>query len=140
MHRTLVSIALIATVATAQVPPTPSHAELLFVEGTNQFRAPAGEKNPSKGLALLLAAAAKGYELAPFGLCVALSVEPEILNLIESYAWCSVAAKLNNKYATLGGSRAVEVLGRIAVHEGAESVNTAKSKGAEYEATFQRAP
>jgi len=119
---------------------SPSEGERLFVEGTNFFRAPGAERDAPKGLAKLQASAALGYRFAPYGLCIALSVEPEIINLVESYAWCRVAALRDNKFSEKSNSRALEVLGRIAVTQDPEAVATAKRKASAYEAAFKDEP
>jgi len=62
---------------------SPSEGERLFVEGTSFFRAPGAERDASKGLAKLQASAALGYRFAPYGLCIALSAEAEIINLVR---------------------------------------------------------
>jgi len=119
---------------------SPSEGERLFVEGTSFFRAPGAERDASKGLAKLQASAALGYRFAPYGLCIALSAEAEIINLVESYAWCRVAAQRNNKFSERSDSRALEVLGRITVTQGMEAVAAAKSKATAYEAAFKDEP
>ena len=112
----------------------------MFVEGTKLFRAPGAEHDAWKGLGKLQASAALGYRFAPFGLCIALSAEPEIINLVESYAWCRVAGQRNNKFSERSNSRALEVLGQIAVHQGVEAVAAAKSKASAYETAFKDEP
>jgi hypothetical protein len=122
----------------AQSPP--SVGERLFVEGTEIFRATGSARDIRKGIDKLLASADHGYHFAPYGLCIAFSVEPEILNLVESYAWCKVAARKRNRVAERAESRATEVLGRIAVHEGVGSVSLAKQKAGEYERKYVTEP
>jgi hypothetical protein len=140
LHRAILclTLSLFASMVGAQASVSPG--ERMFIEGTDQIRDPQRSKNPQRGLELLRASAAERYDLAPYGLCVALSAEPEILNLVESYAWCRVAATRKNKFAEMASSRATEVLGRIVVHEGIEQVTLAKQRAVEYEAEFNREP
>ena len=106
-------------------------ANRLFVEGTALFQATGDRRNPVVGLEKLRAAADLKYEHAPFGLCVALSAEPQILNLVESYAWCEVAGTIPNRNATHARERAMQVLGRISLEQGADSVLKAKGRATE---------
>lgn len=115
----------------AQAEPTMSEGERLFVEGTALFKAPEGSRNPSKGLEKLLASAEQRYGHAPFGLCIALSTEPDILNLTESYAWCEVAAISPSRFAGLAKETALQVLGRVVLQEGSEGVSKAKIRAME---------
>jgi hypothetical protein len=117
--------------ALAQVPQ--SLGERLFVEGTALFRGTANERNAQLGLQKLISSANIGYELAPYGLCIALSAEPEVFNLVESYAWCRVAERRASRFADRAATRATEVLGRIAVHEGVDRVVLAKQRADELE-------
>ena len=117
--------------AWAQTKPPQSEGERLFVEGTALFRASGSARDPHAGLRKLLAAAELRYEHAPYGLCIALSAEPEVVDLVESYAWCELAARAQGRFAPAAKNRATEVLGRIAVHGGAERVAEAKARAAE---------
>ncbi|RJG00284.1 hypothetical protein [Noviherbaspirillum sedimenti] len=133
MGSALVFITALWPPAVLGQPSEPELGERIFVEGTNRFRAIDGPRDAAKGLQLLLESASLKYHLAPFGLCVALSAEPEITNLVEAYAWCQVAARKPNKYAAQADSRAKEVLGKLLVHEGMEAVSAAKRREKEYE-------
>ena len=123
----------------AQTAPQLSAGEQLFVEATSLFQAPQDKRDPVRGLEKLLASADLRYVHATFGLCIASSTEPEVLNLIESYAWCELAARSASRFAPKAKDRAIEVLGRIAVHEGAENVGKAKSRAVELARKFASA-
>jgi hypothetical protein len=129
-HAPLLLSALVVASANvhAQQESSPANAERLFVEGTALFQASGSNRDPARGLEKLRAAAELKYEHAPFGLCVALSAEPRIVNLVESYAWCEVAATIPNRNAVQAKERALQVLGRISVEQGAASVAEAKSR------------
>jgi hypothetical protein len=124
-------LALCTSVSYAQQTPSSTMGEQLFVEGTALFQAPEGKRDPERRLEKLLASAELRYVHAPFGLCLALSVEPQIINLIESYGWCEVAARAPTRHAVSASERATQVLGRIALEQGNSAVAAAKARAAE---------
>ncbi len=115
----------------AQISQPASEGERLFVEGTALFQGKGVARDPKEGLKKLLASAELRYAHASYGLCIALSAEPEVLNLVESYAWCEVASGTAGRFAGAAKSRATEVLGRIAVHDGGDQVSEAKRRAAQ---------
>lgn len=100
-----------------------------FVRGTELLKRENKEFDPKAGLNLLLESAKHKYQLAPFGLCVALSVTPEILDLKEAYSWCYVAEKIGDKFSTLATKQGLKILEKLEKNEGATSVNQAKEMG-----------
>jgi len=100
-----------------------------FVRGTELLKRESKEFDPKAGLKLLLESAKHKYQLAPFGLCVALSVTPEILDLKEAYSWCYVAEKIGDKFSALATKQGLKILETLEQNEGASSVNQAKEMG-----------
>ncbi|MBB3169345.1 hypothetical protein [Simiduia aestuariiviva] len=105
--------------------------EEYFINGTNLLKPHLNEFNPQMGLRYMLIAADKKYEYAPFGLCVALSIEKEILDLEHAYAWCYVADKIGNKYSDQAKARLNKVGKGIENSGGAKALEKAKQRAIE---------
>ncbi|WP_444888327.1 hypothetical protein [Microbulbifer sp. JMSA008] len=102
--------------------------EEYFINGTNLLKPSSGSFNPEKGLRYMLLAADGKYEHAPFGLCVALSIERAILDLEHAYAWCYVAGKIGNKYSDQANRRLIKVGENIKQSGGAEALEKARKR------------
>lgn len=102
--------------------------EEYFVKGTNLLKPHSEEFDPEKGLRYMLIAADKKYEYAPFGLCVALSIEEEILDLEHAYVWCYVAGKIGNKYSDQANKRLAKVGKGIKHSGGTEALEKARER------------
>lgn len=87
--------------------------EQLFVLGTELFKKENAAYDPKRGLKLMLKSAKEKYEFAPFGLCVALSDNKEVLDLVEAYSWCYVAERIPNKYSSTAKQRGERILSQI---------------------------
>tara|TARA_R110001583_G_scaffold195218_1_gene370580 strand:- start:1035 stop:1439 length:405 start_codon:yes stop_codon:yes gene_type:complete len=102
--------------------------EEYFINGTNLLKPNSELFDPDKGLRYMLFAADKKYEHAPFGLCVALSIEKAILDLEHAYAWCYVAGKIGNKYSDQANRRLVKVSESIKQSGGTQALAKAKER------------
>lgn len=126
--RFLSTVMFLLSIANYSVADQSISPEEHFILGTNLLKPGSEDFNPDKGLQHMLLAADRKYEHAPFGLCVALSIEQRILDLEHAYAWCYIAGKIGNKYSDLANRRQSKIGAKIEAQGGNEALKKANAR------------
>jgi hypothetical protein len=100
-------------------------------------QATASKSDYLKMKTLLLSSANAHYNYAPYALCIFLSVDnTPIINLQDAYSWCQVATQYKNKYSSYAYERGLEILGKISLHQGLNSLMEAKKHAQEHQKKY----